>query len=161
MRGQQAAAVGRGQQAYVVDRRHRQHRLQGAELEGGLADAQLGGQAQLAVVVDRLLAGAKGQQAGATAVAAGVELDPQLTQGIEAEAYGAFGKTRLHFQDKTLGPLPRLALRRTALAKVAAEIEVARLKAGLAVLDELGLGQVGGECGAQAGTHRQRTGQKH
>ncbi|MNE19730.1 hypothetical protein D3C80_1128210 [compost metagenome] len=159
--GQQAAAVGRRQQAHVVDRRHRQHRLQGAELERGLADPQLGGQAQFTVVVHRFLGGAEGQQAGAATVAAGVELDPQFTQGIEAEAYGAFGKARLHFQDKTLGPFPRLALRRAALAKVAAEVEVACLKAGLAVLDELGLGDVGGECGAQAGTHRQRTGQKH
>uniref|UniRef100_A0A1I8ATB5 Secreted protein n=1 Tax=Steinernema glaseri TaxID=37863 RepID=A0A1I8ATB5_9BILA len=135
LRGQQAAVVGRGQQAHVVDRGNRQGGLQGAELEHALAQAQLGGQAQFAVVVRRLLAGAERQQAGAPARLAGVEIQAQLAQRIQANTQGAFGVTRFHAQDEALGPLPRLALGRGVLAKVAAEIEVAGLQAGLAVLD--------------------------
>jgi hypothetical protein len=64
--------------------------LQGADLEHGLGQPQLGGDAQFAVVVVRLQAvGAVRQQPGAAPVTAGVELDACLGNGVEALFWGA------------------------------------------------------------------------
>ncbi|MNZ32984.1 hypothetical protein D3C78_503220 [compost metagenome] len=138
---QVAALEGLRQQARVVVLDHRQLGQQGADLEHALGGAQLGGEAELAVFV----LGAAGfavalEQAGAGAVGAGVELDAEQAEGIDAHPHGALGEAGLIAQEEALGPFLGLGLGGIVLAEVAIEVEVAQFQAGLAVLDELGLG---------------------
>jgi hypothetical protein len=84
------------------------------------------------------------------AVRAGVELEPEQAQGVQAHADAALGVAGLVAQQEALGPLLRVRLAGAALAIVTVEVEVAQFQAGLAVADEVGLGaerQAGGDRG--------------
>ncbi|MDT4841879.1 hypothetical protein FQZ97_757550 [compost metagenome] len=149
--GQPGAAKGLRQQAAVVAHQHRQQRLQGAELEGALRGAQLGGQALLGVFV----LGAIGcfavgfEQAGAGAVRAGVELQTEQADGVHADTDGAFGITGLQAQDKALGPFLGFVAGGCGVAEIAVEVEIASIQAGLAVVDK---GRAGGRAQADGDT---------
>ena len=150
---QRAALEGLWQQAAVVGHDHRQLGGQGADLQGALRRPQLGGDPCLAIVV----LGAAGlavalEQAGAAAVGAGIELHPEQADGVDAETDGALGVTGLVAQEEALGPFLGLGLAGAFLAEITVEVEVAEFDAGLAVLDELGMGQGwDGNAGTQRG----------
>ncbi|MNF53703.1 hypothetical protein D3C84_351030 [compost metagenome] len=148
--GEHAAGEGGGQQPGVVVHRHRQQRLQGAQAQGAFRGAQLGGQAQLAVVVHWLLRPrAERQQAGAAAVAAGIQLHAQLAQSIQAEANASLGEAGLEAGDETLAPFGGLGLGRPFLAEVAVDVDIAQLEAGLAIRDQVGGGIAAADQGQQ------------
>ncbi|MNG04773.1 hypothetical protein D3C84_879280 [compost metagenome] len=85
-----------------------------------------------------------GQQASAAAATAGVELDPEQAKGINTKPDSARCKSRLVIQQKSLGPLGSLALRRPCrfgtqamlVAEILIEIDVAQLQLELAVVDK-------------------------
>ncbi|MNO93194.1 hypothetical protein D3C76_847910 [compost metagenome] len=134
------ALEGLRQQPRVVGQHGGQLGQQGADLQHAAGGAQLGGQAQFAVVVGGaidLLAVAR-QQAGAGAVGAGVELDAEQAEGVDAKADGACGVTGFVAQQEALGPFLLLGLGGAVLAEVAIEVEVAQFEAGLAVHEKVG-----------------------
>ncbi|MOA06063.1 hypothetical protein D3C78_1256840 [compost metagenome] len=128
-RVQRAAAEGLRQQAGVVVLHHRQLRQQGADFQHALGDAHLGGRAEVAITVLRAAGFAVAQQqTGAAAVCAGVELQAEIGQRIDAEADEAFGEAGLVLEDETLRPFFLLVLdghRIIGLAEITVEIEVA------------------------------------
>ncbi|MNN35255.1 hypothetical protein D3C81_1491020 [compost metagenome] len=89
---------------------------------------------------------AERQQPGATAIRAGVELEPQLPQCVETETEGAVGESGFDTRRETLGPFLGPGLRRVVLTEVAVDVVVAHIDTGLAVADEVGHG-AGGEHG--------------
>ncbi len=141
---QPGAAIDVRQQAAVVTHQHRDHRLQRAHVQRGGGQLGLGGQARRAVVVRRFTGGRAWQQAGATATGAGVELDAEQPDGIQAKADRPFGVAGFHFQDEALGPLLGLGLA-VPRTEVAVHVEVAQFDSGLAVFDESGAGGAGGD----------------
>ncbi len=109
-----------------------------------LIQFEFGGQAQLAVFVHgAVLAGIALENACASAVGAGIELDAKQADGVQAEAETAFGITGLPVGAHALGPFIGLALGRAALAKVAVEVKVAQLDTALGVVDK---GSAGRSC---------------
>ncbi|MNZ74955.1 hypothetical protein D3C78_934210 [compost metagenome] len=159
-RGQQAALEGLRQDAPVVGLQGRQFRDQGTDLQFGLGEFHLAGQAELGILVGGAAIVVGRQQAGAGAVGAGVELDTEHPQGIEAKAYGTVGVARLEVEHEALGPFVTLGLLGAgAVAKVAIEVHVTGFEARLAVIEEGGLAQRGdagkgegaGNCGLAGG----------
>ncbi|MCY1491845.1 hypothetical protein D9M68_256430 [compost metagenome] len=150
---QLAAAEGLRQQTAVVGLHHRQLGHQGADLQGALRRAQLGGQAEFAVFVVGGLTGLRVtlEQAGAGAIRAGVELETEQADGVHADADGALGVAGLQAQQETLRPLFLFGLRGAFLAEIAVEVEVAQLQAAFAVLDELRLSQTWNGQSAERG----------
>ncbi|MNP11364.1 hypothetical protein D3C76_1035470 [compost metagenome] len=83
------------------------------------------------------------QQAGAGAVRAGIQLEAEHAQRVEADADGAGGVAGLEVEDEALCPFLALGLA-GAVAEVAVEIDVLGLQGGAAVFDEAGgLGERG------------------
>ncbi|MNE29098.1 hypothetical protein D3C80_1225670 [compost metagenome] len=129
------------QQARVIGQQHRQLRGQGAELEHAVGRFELGRQAQFAILV----LGAPGrlavalEQAGASAIGAGIELDAELAEGIDTDADHAVGITGFVAQQESLGPFFLLGLGGISLAEVAVEVEIAHLQPGRAVFQEVGM----------------------
>ncbi|MNY54656.1 hypothetical protein D3C86_1905520 [compost metagenome] len=97
------------------------------------------------------------QQAGAGAVGAGIELDAEHAQGIDAKTDHALGVARFQVEHEALGPFVALGLLRTgAIAKVAVEVHVAGFEGGAAVFEKSGLGErrktgKGGGAGERGG----------
>jgi hypothetical protein len=138
---EQRAAEQFRQQAGVVGRDQRALEVQRADLEQAVGDPRLGGQAELGVVILGAAGGAVGrQQPGSSAAAAGVELEAEQADGVDAEADGAFAEAGLQAQEEALRPFVGVVAR-AALAEVAIEVEVAQFEAGVAVLDQVGLGE--------------------
>ena len=138
---------------------------QRADFQFGGGDLHFAGQAQLGILVGGAAIVVGGQQAGAGAVGAGVELDAEHAQRIHAKADGAVGVARLQVEHEALGPFVALGLLGAgAVAKVAVEVHVAGFQGRAAVFEEGGLGKrrkagKGGGAGkgglGQAGkTHR-------
>ena len=90
-RGDQAAVEGLRQDAAVVGLEDRQFGDQRADFQLGGGDLHFAGQAQLGILVGGAAIVVGGQQAGAGAVGAGVELDAEHAQRIHAKADGAVG----------------------------------------------------------------------
>jgi hypothetical protein len=108
----------------------------------GLGDLHLAGQAELGIFVGGLAVIVGRQQAGAGAVGAGVELDAEHAQRIQAKAHGAVGVAGLEVEHEALGPFVALGLLRAgAVAEVAVEVHVAGFEGGRAVFEEGGLAQ--------------------
>ena len=110
LRLQHRAVEDVGQQTAVVVLEQRQVRQQGAVFEYGLGNTHFGGQATFGVLIfgtTRIAAGRR-QQAAVTVGRAGVQLDPQHAQRIEAKADGAFGVARLQVEEKALRRLVAL-----------------------------------------------------
>ena len=92
------------QQTAIVVLEQRQVGQQRAVLEHGVGHAHLGRQAELGVLVlgtTGIVTGRR-QQAAVAVGRAGIQLQAQHTQGIEAKTHGAFGVARLQIEDKTL-----------------------------------------------------------
>ncbi len=106
----------------------------------GLGDLRLGGQAQAAELVRGAAIVLHRQEVGAGATTAGVQLDAEHAQRIQADADGAFGEAGLHVEDETLGPLFALGLG-GAFAEIAVQVDVVGLQSCTAVFDERGLGE--------------------
>ncbi|MCY1177487.1 hypothetical protein D9M73_177970 [compost metagenome] len=140
--GEQAALEGLRQDTPVVGLQGRQFGDQGADLEFSLGDLHLAGQAQLGVFVGSLAVIVGRQQAAVGTVGAGVELDAEHAQCVQAKAHGAIGVARLEIEDEALGPFIALGLLRAgAVAEVAVEVHVAGFEGGRAVFEEGGLAQ--------------------
>ena len=156
--GQYRAIEQGGQQAPVVVLEQRQVRQLRAVFEHGLGHAHLGGQAKLGVLVGRAprVMPAGWQQAAIAAIRAGVELDPEHAQGIQAKAHGAFGVARLQVENEALGRLLALgcALRGlgVAITEVPVEVDRARLELGATVLEKTGGVRLQGKTRAQDGS---------
>jgi len=139
---QPGAAIDVRQQAAVVAHQHRNHRLQGTHVQRGGGQLGLRRQACRAVVIRRFTGSRAWQEAGAATAGAGVELDAEQADGIQAEADRPFGVAGFHFQDEALGPLLGLGLA-VPRTEVAVHVEVAQFDSGLAVFDEGGRSRVG------------------
>ena len=79
------------------------------------------------------------QQIGAGTAAAGIKLDAEHTQRVEAETDGAFGVTRLDVEEEALAPFFALVLA-TAFTEIAVQVNIGGAQAGLAVSDKVGVG---------------------
>ncbi|MNG17842.1 hypothetical protein D3C84_1018600 [compost metagenome] len=82
------------------------------------------------------------QGPGAAGAAAGVQLDAEQAEGVDADAHRPLGETRVEAQHEALAPFFGLVLADALviLAEVAIHVEVARVEGQLAVLDEVGVG---------------------
>ncbi|MNM93759.1 hypothetical protein D3C81_1061420 [compost metagenome] len=134
---EQAAFEGLREQAAVVGLQGRQIGDQGAKLQLRCGDLELGGQAELAVLVRRAAVVVGRQQAAAGTVRAGVELEAEHAQRVEADADGAGGVAGLEVEDEALCPFLALGLA-SAVTEVAVEIDILGLQGGAAVFDETG-----------------------
>ncbi|MNQ05246.1 hypothetical protein D3C85_179790 [compost metagenome] len=147
------------QQARVVGRYARQLGHQAADLEHGLGDLGLEGGGRLGVFARALVAETARQQVAAGALVRRVEFQAQTGVGIQTEANGTLGIAGLGFEDKALCPLFALGLLRCrGVAQITIEIEITRFDAGLAVLDEFGVGDVAQGQAQGAGGYGQRQG---
>ncbi len=128
------------QRAAVAGLDHRHLRDVRAIAQLGLGDLRLGGQAQAAELVRGAAIVLHRQEVSAGATTAGVQLDAEHAQRIQADADGAFGEAGLHVEDETLGPLFALGLG-GAFAEIAVQVDVVGLQSCTAVFDERGLGE--------------------
>src|SRR3990167_91944 len=140
--GQQAAFEHLGQQAAVASLDHRQLGNMRAVAKFGSGDLDLGGQAEAAELIGGAAIVLHRQQVGAGAATAGVEFDPKQAQSIEAEADGAFGVARLDVEPETLTPFFAFVLA-VAFAEIAIQVDIGGGQTGLAVSDEVGMGNSG------------------
>ena len=164
LRGEQATFERLRQDAPVVGLQGWQLGDQGADLQFGLGNLHLTGQAEFGILIGGFAIIVCRQQAGVGAVGAGIELDAEHAQCIQAKAYGAIGVAGLEVEDEALGPLVALGLLRAgAVAEVAVEVHVAGFEGCRAVFEEGGLahrgdtgkrkgaGDGGGACGKGTG----------
>ena len=137
LRGQHAALEGLRQDAPGAGSDGRVLEQLGADLQLGLRQANLAGDAEFAVLVGHPAVVAYRQQTGTAATGRGVELEAEHADGIAAEAQGAQGVAGAEIEDETLGPF--LALGDPGIfAEVAVEVEILGLQGGLAVVQEAG-----------------------
>ncbi|MNN38938.1 hypothetical protein D3C81_1529580 [compost metagenome] len=137
------------QDAAGVGLHGRQFRDQGAVLEFAGRHLDLGRQAQAAEFVGGTAIVVHRQQAGAGTVGAGVELEAEHAQGVQAETDRAWRVAGAQVEQEALGPLLALGLAGT-VAEVAVEVVVLQCQVGLAVFDEaLGTDGAGGQAGRQ------------
>lgn len=109
-------------------------------------DLDLGRQAQAGELIRGASVVLYRQQVGAGAAAAGIQLDPEQAQSVEAETDAAFAVAGLQIEPEALTPFFPLVLSR-AFTEVAVEVDVGGAQAGLAVGDEVGVGSGGEQSG--------------
>ncbi|MCY1528054.1 hypothetical protein D9M68_631450 [compost metagenome] len=149
---QQGAAKRGRQQARVVGRNDRAAKRQGADAQGAVGSLELGGDIELGVFALRTTGAVCRQQAAARGALAGVELETEHTQRIDADADRAFGVAGLHAQQEALRPFFGLVTG-AFLAEIAIEVEVAQIEAAFAVVDEVGTGHAGHTADGEQGCH--------
>ncbi|MDT4852128.1 hypothetical protein FQZ97_863480 [compost metagenome] len=153
-----AAAEHLRQQAAIAGTDGLVLQLQRTDLEHALASLGLGGQAEAAGVVlgtfGRLV---RYQQAAAGGTVARIQLETESGQRVDAKTHGTLGVARLEAQQEALRPLFLFGLA-GVFTQITIEIEVACFDAGLAVLDEFGVGDVAQGQAQGAGGYGQRQG---
>jgi hypothetical protein len=112
----------------------------------GAGDLDLGGQAQAAELVRGAAVVLDRQQVGAGAASAGVELDAEHAQGVEAKADSPFGVAGLDVEEETLAPFFALVLA-SAFAEIPVQVDIGHGQAGFAVVDKRGLRGRSEQCG--------------